>query len=86
MNIRRYKTGEKETLWHLCRDTTLLIDGQDYGIETEALRLGVESLRVESSTTAKAFFTSMGFEVVEQKHNMTGGIPFISFVMRKRVV
>ena len=154
MNIRRYNAGEEETLWHLCRDTTLLVNGRDYGmelvekwapcqfdmekwrkrvraknpfvaeqdgfilgfaeltsdghigafyshhqrqrqgvgtalyqiIEVEALRLGIHSLHVEASTNAKAFFMSMGFGITEEKSNVTCGIPFASFLMRKQII
>jgi putative acetyltransferase len=38
VSIRRFEIGEEETLWELCRDTTELVNGQDYGAEwTEKL-------------------------------------------------
>lgn len=151
MNIRRYKIGEEETLWRLCRDTTLRVNARDYGmelaekwapsqidvgkwaermrtknpfvadqdgfilgfaeltgegyisgfychhmwqrqgvgsalyqaIEVDASRLGVDFLQVEASTSAKGFFLSMGFDVVEEKENLTYGTPFKSYLMRK---
>ena len=154
MHVRRYKIGEEETLWKLCRDTTLQVNGRDYGmelvekwapsqidmgkwtermrrknpfvadqdgsivgfaeltsearisgfyshyewqrkgvgkalyqaIEVEASRLGFDRLRVEVSTTAKRFFLSMGFCIVEEKESMTCEIPFTSFLMQKRII
>ena len=33
MNVRRFKPGEEATLWELCRETTLRVNGFDYGTE-----------------------------------------------------
>ncbi len=153
VSIRRFKVGEEKELWELCRDTTVLINGQDYGaewveklssqpfdlkkwakriraknpfvaerggmilgfaelttdgrisafythyqkqrqgvgksvyrvIEAEAVRLGLKTIWVEASTTAKPFFKNMGFELVEEKENIICATRFTSLFMRKHV-
>ena len=153
MNIRRYKSGEEDTLWQLYHDTTHEINGRDYNpvqcehwapgqvdmakwkeririknpfvaeqdgkivgfaelepdglidyfychhqhqrsgvgrslyrtIEAEAIRLKLTCLRALVSTTAKDFFLSMGFEIVEQRDNVVCGAVAKNYLMRKQL-
>ncbi|MDH3693309.1 MAG: GNAT family N-acetyltransferase [Gammaproteobacteria bacterium] len=55
-------------------------------IETEASRLEMDSIQVESSSSASSFFTRKGFYVVREKLNLTDGIPSKSLLMQKRLV
>jgi putative acetyltransferase len=55
-------------------------------LETEAKRLKMVSLHAEVSTTAKAFFLRMGFEVVEEQNNLVCGKVATNYRMRKSLV
>jgi putative acetyltransferase len=52
-------------------------------LETEAARLGVTLISAEVSITAKAFFLSRGFRVIEAKSNVILGHPAPNFRMHK---
>ena len=52
-------------------------------IETEARRQRMNSLHAEVSTTAKAFFLRMGFEVVEEQNKLVCGAAAKNFRMKK---
>ncbi|MBM83125.1 MAG: GNAT family N-acetyltransferase [Planctomycetaceae bacterium] len=52
-------------------------------VETEALRKQIAQLTSEVSITARPFFESCGFEVVEPQEVYIGDIAFRNFKMRK---
>lgn len=54
-------------------------------IEAEASRLEVDSIQVESSSSASGFFERKGFRVMDEKVNLTDGIPSKSLLMRKQL-
>jgi GNAT superfamily N-acetyltransferase len=54
-------------------------------LEDEAIRLGIRSLRAEVSVTAREFFASMGFEIVEEQEKIVCGAPARRFLMQKRI-
>lgn len=52
----------------------------DYAITT-----GVKNVTVHSSITAKPFFESLGFEVVEQRSNYRNGVLLLNYLMSLEV-
>jgi len=55
-------------------------------IEAEASRLAMDSIQVESSSSASGFFARKGFHVIREKVNLTDGIPSKSLLMQKRLI
>lgn len=54
-----------------------------HAIEAQAKRLGLTSLTVASSITAKPFFEKMGFEVIRQQQVHCRGQLFTNYLMQK---
>lgn len=54
-------------------------------IEAEGARLGLTCLRAEVSTTARAFFERMGFQIVRRQENIVCGAVAPNYVMQKRL-
>lgn len=54
-------------------------------LESEAARLGVKTLSADVSITAKGFFESRGFCVIEAKENIILGHPAPNFRMEKEL-
>jgi N-acetylglutamate synthase-like GNAT family acetyltransferase len=55
-------------------------------IEDEARRMKINLLFAEVSITAKHFFQSRGFEIVEEESNLICGSPAKRFKMQKRLM
>ena len=53
-------------------------------IKKDADKLGIEIIQVESSLSAKRFFTNRGFEEIEVKTTLTDGIPSKSVLLQQR--
>jgi hypothetical protein len=54
-------------------------------LEAEAAELGVRGISAEVSITAKEFFLSRGFRIIEAKSNVILGHPAPNFRMQKAV-
>ena len=55
-------------------------------LEEIALELGLKEVSTESSITAKPFFETMGYHILEQQLKEHRGEQFINFVMKKQLV
>jgi len=55
-------------------------------LESEAAKLGVSTIFADVSVTAKSFFLSRGFSIVEAKSNIILGHPAPNFRMQKILV
>lgn len=55
-------------------------------IESEASRLRITTLRVDSSVDASGFFSARGFKVLRELVTLTDGIPSKSLYMEKQLI
>lgn len=54
-------------------------------IENKAKEMGFDEITVQSSITAKPFFTSQGFIQTSEKKKEINGVPFTNAVMSKKI-
>lgn len=80
MKIRRYRTGEEEELWQLCRDTTHIVNGRDYTPEqvekwaprTVDMHRWRERVRSKNPFVAERDGAILGFAELENDGHISG--------------